>query len=149
MIRKARLQDVEAIHALINKFAGKGFLLPRSFLGIYESLRDFWVCEINKRIVACCALHITWKDLCEIRSLAVSSRVQNKGIGGDLIKIAFCEAKEMGCKSIFVLTFIPGYFKRFGFRRVSKDKLPHKIWAECISCSKFPDCKEIALVKKL
>ena len=149
MVRKARIEDVVGIQALINQFAKQELMLPRSLYGLYESLRDFWVYQGNKKIVGCCALHITWKDLAEIRSLAVKESWQKKGIGRQLINAAILEARELGCKSIFALTYLPDYFKSLGFRRISKEKLPHKIWAECINCPKFPDCKEVALIKKL
>jgi len=55
----------------------------------------------------------------------------------------------MGAESIFALTYQPGFFQKMGFRRIAHSKLPHKIWAECIHCPKFPDCKEVALLKKL
>jgi len=149
MIRKARIEDIGQVQKLINQFAGQELMLPRSLSNLYESVRDFWVYELNNRIVGCCALHITWKGLVEIRSLAVNRRYQGKGIGRQLINAAIAEAKQIGAESVFTLTYIPEYFKKSGFRRVSKDKLPHKIWAECINCPKFPDCKEVALVKKL
>ena len=149
MIRKARIEDIAQIHVLINQFAKHELMLPRSLSELYEALRDFWVCEQRNRIVGCCALHITWEDLAEIRSLAIKSQWQKKGIGSQLINVAIKEARQLGCKSIFALTYIPDYFKQFGFRRINKEKLPHKIWAECITCPKFPDCKEIAIIKRL
>lgn len=150
MIRKAGVKDVTQIQVLINQFAKQELMLPRALSEIYEFLRDFWVCEVGRnQIVACCALHITWQDLGEIRSLAVRKAWQGKGIGSKLINAAISEAKKIGCKSIFTLTYIPDYFKAFGFRRINKEKLPQKIWAECINCPKFPDCKEVALIKKL
>ena len=149
MIRKARIKEIGQIQALINQFAKQELMLPRSLFELYEKLRDFWVCEVNNRIVGCCALHITWQDLAEIRSLAISKRYQRKGIGRQLIDTAIKEARQLGCKSIFVLTYIPDYFKSLGFKKITKEKLPHKIWAECINCPKFPKCKEIALIKKL
>lgn len=148
-IRKAKVRDVGQIQGLINQFAKQELMLPRSLSGIYESLRDFWTCELNNRIIGCCALHVAWKELAEIRSLAVSRYYQKKGFARQLINAAINEAKELGCKSVFALTYVPDYFRKFGFRRVSKERLPHKIWAECIDCPKFPDCKEIALIKKL
>jgi amino-acid N-acetyltransferase len=148
-IRKAKIPDVSQIQKLINQFAKQELMLPRSLSDIYESLRDFWTCELNNRIIGCCALHVTWKDLAEIRSLAVNKRYQRRGIARQLINAAINEAKELGCKSIFALTYAPDYFRKYGFRRISKERLPHKIWAECINCPKFPDCKEIALIKKL
>ena len=148
-IRKAKIGDVSQIQKLINQFAKQELMLPRSLSDIYESLRDFWTCELNNRIIGCCALHVTWKDLAEVRSLAVNKRYQRRGIARQLINAAINEARELGCKSVFALTYIPDYFRKYGFRRISKERLPHKIWAECINCPKFPDCKEIALIKKL
>ena len=149
VIRKARIGDISQIHRLVNQFAEQELMLPRSLSGLYESIRDFWVCEANKQIVGCCALHVVWQDLAEIRSLAVKKTCQKKGIGRKLIDVAIREAKGLGCKSIFILTYIPIYFKKLGFRKINKDKLPHKIWSECISCPKFPNCKEEAVIKKL
>ncbi len=148
-IRKAKIGDVSQIQKLINQFAKQELMLPRSLSDIYESLRDFWICEFNNRIIGCCALHVTWKDLAEVRSLAVNKRYQRRGIGRQLINAAINEARELGCKSVFALTYIPDYFRKYGFRRISKERLPHKIWAECINCPKFPDCKEVALIKRL
>ena len=149
MIRRAQIEDIHQIQVLINQFAKQELMLPRSLSGLYECLRDFWVCQQNNQIAGCCALHIIWQDLGEIRSLVVKKPWQGKGIGSQLINAAFDEARGLGLKSIFTLTYIPDYFKGFGFHRISKEKLPHKIWAECISCPKFPDCKEVALIKKL
>jgi amino-acid N-acetyltransferase len=149
MIRKAGIKDIIKVQALINQFAKKELMLPRSLLDLYENLRDFWVCQVNEQIAGCCALHICWQDLGEIRSLAIGKRYQGKGIGRQLVNSSIAEAKQMGIKSIFVLTYIPDYFKSFGFRRISKERLPHKIWAECINCPKFPNCQEVALIKRL
>jgi amino-acid N-acetyltransferase len=41
MLRKARIGDVKTIHRLINLSAGKGEMLPRSLMDIYNSVRDF------------------------------------------------------------------------------------------------------------
>lgn len=148
-IRKARIDDAGEIHKLINQFAAQELMLARALSEIYELLRDFLVYEYNQRVIACCALHISWKELAEIRSLAVSPRYKKRGIARGLICAAIKEAKSLGCKSTFVLTYIPGFFSKFGFRRVSKARLPHKIWADCVKCAKFPDCKEVAMIKKL
>ncbi len=149
MIRKARVEDIKQIQALINSFAKKDIMLPRSLNELYESIRDFWVYEANKKVLGCCALHISWEDLAEIKSLAVSKASQKKGVGRELVLTCLNEAKELGAKRIFVLTYNPGFFKKFGFKRVKNSCLPHKIWAECINCCKFPNCQEIALLKTL
>ena len=71
MIRKAKIQDIKQIQGLINSFAKQDLMLPRSLNELYESLRDFWVFEEEKKIAGCCALHISWEDLAEIKCLAV------------------------------------------------------------------------------
>jgi len=149
MIRKAKIDDIKQIQGLINYFAKKDLMLPRSLNELYENIRDFWVSEVNKKVVGCCALHISWEDLAEIKSLAVSKSSQNKGIGRELMQVCLDEAKELGAKRLFALTYKPGFFQQFGFKRIKNSCLPHKIWAECINCCKFPNCQEIALLKQL
>jgi amino-acid N-acetyltransferase len=149
MIRKAHIGDIKHIQSLINSFAKQDLMLPRSLNELYEHLRDFWVFEQNKQIMGCCALHIAWEDLAEIKSLAVAKTKQRKGIGSQLVSACLREALDLNAKKVFVLTYQPGYFKRFGFKRVKHANLPHKVWAECINCPKFPNCQETALLKTL
>jgi len=149
MIKKASVKDVKLIHALINSFAKNDIMLPRSISDLYDDLRDFFVYEENGQMVGCCALHISWEDLAEIRSLAVDTTKQHKGVGRQLVQNCIDEAKQLGIKKIFVLTYVPEYFEKFGFVRVNKSYLPRKVWGECISCVKFPDCSEIPLIKEL
>lgn len=149
MIRKAKVGDIKRIQELINHFAGQDLMLPRSLNVLYENLRDFFVYEDKDIIVGCSALHISWDDLAEIKSLAVSRNYQNKGIGRKLVEACILEAREIGAGRVFVLTYAPDFFKNLGFRQTAHNKLPHKVWAECINCPKFPDCQETALIKKL
>ncbi len=43
MIRKATLSDVKEIYSLVESFAKKGDMLPRSMLEIYKEVRSFFV----------------------------------------------------------------------------------------------------------
>jgi amino-acid N-acetyltransferase len=149
MIRKAKIKDIKQIQNLINSFAKQDFMLPRSLNELYENLRDFWVVEEGNKIIGCCALHICWEDLVEIKSLAVAKNKQGKGIGKELVLACINEARALGAKKIFVLTYKPEFFRKFGFKKIKTSCLPHKIWAECINCPKFPNCQEIAMVKQL
>jgi len=149
MLRKARVGDIKDIQLLINAFAKQDLMLPRSLNQLYENIRDFWVYEKNKRVIGCCALHVSWEDLAEIKSLAVKKDSQGKGIGTELVKVCLAEAKEMGAARVFTLTYQPDFFAAFGFKRVKHGDLPHKVWAECINCPKFPNCQEISLLKIL
>jgi amino-acid N-acetyltransferase len=149
MIRKAKIKDIKKIQKLINCFAKQDIMLPRSVNELYENLRDFWVAEEGDKIIGCCALHISWDDLAEIKSLAVSKHKQGKGLGKELVESCLSEAKLLGAKRIFVLTYKPNFFKKFAFKKIKNADLPHKIWAECINCCKFPNCQETALLKIL
>ena len=134
---------------MINAFAKQDIMLARSLNELYENIRDYWVKEEKGKVVGCAALHISWDDLAEIKSVAVLKRRQGRGVGRELIKVCLQEASALGIKRIFMLTYKPEYFKKFGFKRVSHASLPHKIWAECINCPKFPNCQEVALQKIL
>lgn len=149
MIRKAVLKDIKAIQLLINGFARKDLMLARSLNELYENLRDFFVYEQRGRVAGCCALHLSWDELAEIKSLAVDRKCQKKGIGRLLIDACIAEARGLGVKKIFCLTYSPVFFKKLGFKKIPHSRLPHKIWAECINCCKFPDCREIAFLKKI
>ncbi|MGB2754991.1 MAG: N-acetyltransferase [Phycisphaerae bacterium] len=144
-VRKACMRDVEAIHALITEFARRDSMLPRSRAELYDSLRDYQVAVVAGRVVGCGALVIAWENLGEIRSLAVAEEFQRKGIGGRLIEACLAEARRLGINRVFALTNNPAFFKRLGFVPVAKETLPHKIWADCIKCPKFPDCDEEAV----
>ena len=149
MIRKARIQDVQQIHSLINNFAKQDLMLARSLNDIYDGIRDFWVYVENNKVLGCCALHTCWDDLAEIKSLAVEKNMQKKNIGTQLVTACIEETRDLGVKKVFVLTYKPDFFRKFGFRRIRHNDLPHKVWAECINCPKFPGCQEIALLKVL
>ncbi len=149
MYRKAITDDVEQIQKLINKFAAKDIMLPRSLSEIYENLRDYSVHVDDGNVVGCAALHIYWKDLAEIRSVAVAEERRESGIASKLTEICIEEARSLDIKKIFVLTFVPEFFEGRGFQKIDKEKLPHKIWTECVQCHKFPNCSEVALLMEL
>jgi amino-acid N-acetyltransferase len=149
MLRKATIDDVEKIYKLINDFAAKNVMLPRSLSELYENIRDFFVFIQDDTLVGCAALHIFWKDLAEIKSVAVQETTQRKGIGRKLVRVCIREARKLRIAKMFVLTYVPEFFEKCGFRRVEKETLPHKIWSECVKCHKFPDCGEIPLILEL
>ncbi len=149
MIRKAKISDVKEIHKLINYYAQKGKMLPRSLNELYENLRDFFVKIEKNKVIGCAAIHIAWENLGEIKSVAVASHYKGKSIGTSLLESCLKEAQELEIKKVFTLTYVPIFFERFGFKRIKREKLPHKIWAECIHCPKFPNCDEIALIKNI
>jgi amino-acid N-acetyltransferase len=149
VIKRATIKDVKRIQKLINFYAKRDEMLPRSLNELYENIRDFFIFEHKGKLVGCCALHICWDDLGEIKSLAVAKARQGQGIGKRLLTACCEDAKRLKLKKIFALTYKPFYFKNFGFKEIDKSNLPHKIWTECIKCVKFPDCDEFALMKEI
>jgi amino-acid N-acetyltransferase len=145
MIEKAKIGDPKAIQALVNQYAARELMLARSLNDVYEGLRDFFVWREDERIVGCVALHITWEGLGEVRSLAVQAQAQGRGIGRALVEACLEEARQMGVRKVFVLTYVPEFFRKLGFADESKEALPHKIWADCLNCPRFPECDEVAL----
>ena len=148
-MEKARIRDVDQMHKLINYYADKGEMLARSLSEIYENVRDYFVVRQGERVIACAALHVSWLDLAEIKSLAVAEDSRKQGIGAQLVEVCLKEAKELGIATVFCLTYNPAFFERFGFSQVDKMELPRKVWTECYRCPKFPNCDEVALVHNL
>lgn len=146
VLRKARTADVLAMQRIINAFADKGAMLHRSLSELYENIRDFYVVDEGGTVVGCAALHVNWKDLAELKSLAVLETCQGRGYGRALIERCVAEADELGLRRVYALTYVPELFEKLGFRRVDRSVLPRKVWTECVYCPKFAACGEIAVV---
>jgi amino-acid N-acetyltransferase len=149
MIRKAIIEDIKPVHRLLNSYGEKGLLLARPLSELYDHLRDFSVLTVegvSDPIIGVCALNICWEDLAEIRSLAVVDGYKRLGYGARLVQCCLREAAGLGLKKVFALTYEEGFFKSLGFIKVEKSVLPHKVWADCLRCAKYPDCDEIAMV---
>ena len=145
-LEKATIGDVAKMAVLVNTFAERGEMLPRTPGELYETLRDFFVVRSGDDIVACAALHVTWDDLAEVRSLAVHEGSQSQGLGSLLVQACVDEARRLGLSRVFALTMKPAFFEKLGFSQADVATLSRKVWNECYRCSKFMDCDEIAMV---
>ncbi|MFH1957872.1 MAG: N-acetyltransferase [bacterium] len=146
MIEKANVQDAGEIYGIIRKSASKGVVLPRPLSEIYEHVREFFVFRKKNKILGILALHIVWEDIAEIRSLVVDKKHRAKGIGKQLVKRALQEAGMLNLPRVFALTREEKFFLCLGFKRTLKNKLPQKVWADCINCPLFPDCDEVPVI---
>ena len=146
--RQAKFSDVEEIYNLIAGYASQGIMLPKPHNVLYETIREFIVAEdiSEKKIICTGALHLTWNELAEVRSMAVHPDYKRHGIGAEIVKKLLIEGHEVGVKKFFTLTYTPEFFQSLGFKTTTKESLPHKIWKECIECPKFPNCDEIAMI---
>ena len=148
-IRPARMGDIPEIADLINYHAERGRMLHRSPAYLYEWVRNFCVCQIDGRIVGCCALEPVWTDLGELKSLAVRQDLRGQGIGTRLIERSLELARSIDIKRVFCLTREPIFFETLGFRRLERNELPHKVWSDCVNCPVKENCDEIALLLDL
>lgn len=145
IIRKAKLSDSEAIHKLANHYAKKGLMLARSRSSIYEYIRNYSVIESSGEVIAIGALSILWADLAEVRTLAVKESSSKQGVGKKLVEHLLNEAKDLGIKKVFTLTYQEAFFEKCGFQVIDKAHMPHKIWKDCLNCPKFPNCDEVLM----
>lgn len=156
IMRRAKIQDLDGMVELINEYARQGLMLSRSKLSLCETLSCFSVVvddlgEVTEpgTVVGVGGVHILWEDLAEIRSLAISDKTRGKGLGKELVQHLVKEAEDMGIRRVMALTYQTQFFEKCGFSIVSKESLPHKVWKDCINCSKFPACDEVAVIKEL
>jgi amino-acid N-acetyltransferase len=145
-IRKATIHDVDEMQPLIQQYADQGLMLPRSAKSLYEHIQCFTVAVKDGKVVGTVGLHILWKDLAEVRSLAVDPGYQGQGIGRKLVERAIWEAEQLGVEQVLSLTYQTDFFRKLNFHIVDRDSLPHKVWKDCVYCKKFDRCDEIAMV---
>lgn len=148
-VRKASMQDIPALLELINGYAGKGIMLPRTEFELSENMRDFSVAYDGSRLAGCGALHFYSPTVGEVRSLAVAESYKTHGIGRLIVEALVYEAKMYGLDAVFAFTYVPGFFGKVGFHEVERGELPLKAWKDCLRCPKFHSCDEIAVLRVL
>ncbi len=149
VVRKASMRDIPPMLHLINAYAGKGIMLPRTELDMAENIRDFAVAWSGDVLAGCGALHFYTPTSAEVRSLAVSPALKGAGVGRALVGNLEVEARASGLEAMFAFTYVPGFFRRMGFTEVERGDLPLKAWKDCMRCPKFHCCDEIAVLKSL
>jgi amino-acid N-acetyltransferase len=147
--RNAVLPDVEHIHAIIQPYAQKGTLLPRTLAELCENVRDFVVAESeeNGKIIGCGALHLYGLHLAEIRSIAVDPATKGLGAGRKLVEALLDEAERHHVTCVCLFTRIPDFFGHMGFSTASRQELPDKIYKDCVHCPNLFACDEVAMVR--
>ncbi|HEY4683677.1 MAG TPA: GNAT family N-acetyltransferase [Candidatus Acidoferrales bacterium] len=139
-IRGARLPDVQAIHALMERFVAQGILLPRSVEAIERAREHFLVAVENQRVVGCVSLDVygahepASRELAEIRSLAVAADFQGNGLGARLVAAAMKKAKKLKIARVFAVTHSLAFFEKQGFVATALADLPEKIERDCCRC---------------
>lgn len=152
VIRPARVDDVHAMSALINHYAGANVMLARGPQYLYQHIQDYIVITApaagggGEVVVACGALHVLWEDLAEIRSVAVHESCRAHGLGSEVVGALVKRSEMLGIPRVFVFTLAPAFFGKCGFGECNRDELPPMVWVECSKCPKFYRCDEIAMI---
>jgi amino-acid N-acetyltransferase len=145
-IRRATVSDVPGIAAVMARYVEDGTLLPRSTGELYRSAREFHVAvDAYGTVVGCAALRILWRDLGEVRSLAVRPDAHGQGLGARLVSAVLEDAKVIGLPRVIALTKEVGFFEKSGFGVVEREHLPRKVWTDCVHCPKRHACDEVAV----
>ena len=149
-IQPAVEEDIAAIAALVNGFAAENVMLPRTEESILQSLPDWLVASADgSQLLGCGSLVALTEQLVEIRSLAVATQGQGKGIGRRIVEELVQMATARGYAQICALTLEEGFFEKLGFEVVDRWSISPKLWQDCIYCPKFHHCDEIAVARTL
>jgi amino-acid N-acetyltransferase len=128
-VRRARIGDVRAIKALVDEYSGQ-VLLAKQLVTLYEDVQEFWVALRAGELVGCGALHVLWEDLAEIRTLAVHGWARGHGVGHALVDRLVDQARELGLRRVFVLTFEERFFARHGFVAIDGTPVSAEVYDE-------------------
>ena len=145
VIRRARVEDVPAIAAVMADYVAQGVLLPRPVSELFQCVREFWVAEEDGAVIATAALRLLWRDLGEVRSLAVRPDSHGKGLGAALVEAVVGDARALGLPRVIALTREVEFFARNGFVVVQREGLPRKVWTDCMKCPRRHACDEVAV----
>ena len=171
LITKPNSETFSGLYELIKTFSDRKLMLPLSQDEIFHRAQAFRIIVIPRsettsgssksgllradalamtsQVIASAHLDIFTPVLAEIKSLAVADEYQGKGYGRKLVENCEAEARTLGIEKVFVLTYQEEFFKKLGYQVVSRDSLPEKVYKECVKCSFYDDCNEIALIKVL
>jgi amino-acid N-acetyltransferase len=126
-IRKALKKDVRAIHALIQAGVESDELLRRTRAEIERQIDEFYIFDVDRAPVGCCAVHRYPEDAkAEVACVYVDSRYENQGIGLKLVRFAEEQARAAGFSTIFCLsTQAVNYFvQKAGYQLGTPEDLP-------------------------
>jgi amino-acid N-acetyltransferase len=148
-VRKAVMHDIGPILELINGYAARGIMLPRTEFEMSEAIRDFTVVTSGGELLGCGALHFYSPTMGEIRSLAVQERAKTHGVGRRVVEALVEEAERYQLDAVFAFTYVVEFFNKVGFLQVERGVLPLKAWKDCLRCPKFQACDEVAMLRIL
>ncbi len=148
--RPARPMDVPAIVTLINEYAARGVMLPKSPDAVALALDDFIVAaDQTGRLLGCAAIREYSPSIAEVGSVAVVARAHGTGIGRELVRRVEELAECRGVNHLVALTMTPRFFETLGYAVVEKSRYPEKVARDCNECARRFECPEICVARHL
>ena len=146
LLRPARPADVRAIAELVRPYAERRVLVSKDLISYFEDIQEFIVAEdvpggvgpgggevpAVPRIVGCGALHVMWDDIAEVRTLAVHPDALGTGLGSAILRELITQAREMGLKRVFCLTFEEPFFGSHGFEPIEGTPVGANVFSEML-----------------
>lgn len=124
---------MRAIRALVEPLADRRVLVAKEAVTYFEGLQEFLVADAgNEAVVGCGALHVMWEDLAEVRTLAVAPQWLGRGVGHALLDGLLAQARELGVRRVFCLTFEVSFFAAHGFEAIDGTPVPPDVYAELL-----------------
>ena len=120
------MDTAQKILELITPFVKEGKILPRTYTQINDNINDFVLLEQSGALVACAGLKNCQEDgMGEIYALAVSEKVQNRGISAKLLNKVMQKASADTLSKVFALSrHNAEWFLKQGFVKMEISELP-------------------------
>jgi amino-acid N-acetyltransferase len=132
VVRAAKTGDVKKIRKIVDGYTDERRLLFKATVTLFEAVQEFVVAELDGEVVGCGALHVLWEDLAEVRTVAVIEEMHGKGIGNQIMIKILENAKDIGVKKVFCLTFETKFFGSHGFKEIEGTPVSPEVYQEMI-----------------
>jgi amino-acid N-acetyltransferase len=132
VVRAAKTGDVKKIRKIVDAYTDERRLLFKATVTLFEAVQEFVVAELDGEVVGCGALHVLWEDLAEVRTVAVLEEMHGKGIGNQIMIKILENAKDIGVKKVFCLTFETKFFGSHGFKEIEGTPVSPEVYQEMI-----------------
>jgi amino-acid N-acetyltransferase len=132
VVRAAKTGDIKKIRKIVDAYTDERRLLFKATVTLFEAVQEFVVAELDGEVVGCGALHVLWEDLAEVRTVAVIEEMHGKGIGNQIMIKILENAKDIGVKKVFCLTFETKFFGSHGFKEIEGTPVSPEVYQEMI-----------------
>jgi amino-acid N-acetyltransferase len=149
-VRRARRLDALPIAELVNRYAARGLMLPRTTEQVALAVDDYVVAaDWRGRVLACGALHEYSPSVAEVSSIAVAPDQQRGGLGRAVVEHVEALARTRGYDEVFLVTVWPEFFASLGYAVVDDALYPEKICPHAVSLPHCAACDKVCMWRAL